>query len=251
MKIGCKWHYDSDRAPESDYIVLPWFYDHCSPSKHVETAQALKNQGATLLGHPLTHKDCSPRRFTLDQIPGYLDAKITGFEDIVDHWDVAVESLNFWDYLPDWHFTAFEHMRKRCPKAKLFINEYAILDPIHWQRTLALVERLNERGLIDGVGIQIHTELRRFQKAGPFASPVEHVHCKLRSAFTKELLKLYVDEIKAMDLIAHVAELSVTGHDVSGDTIEKIFKRTMAAANEAGIDKTVIWGNDLWQYQPH
>lgn len=251
MKIGCKWHFKNKHAPQSNYVVLPWFYDWNRPQEHIGKAQKLKENGATLMGHPLTHKDCSPRGFTIDQIPGYLDAKIIGFEDIIDHWDVAVESFNFWDHLPDWHFTAFEHMRERCPDAQLFLNEYAIQNPEHWERVLTLGQRLKDDGLLDGIGFQIHTEMRRLFKTPGINREIDYVHARLRSAMTTRRINKYISAIQNMDLIARVSEVSITGHDVAEDAISSLFKRTIKAAEAAQADTLVIWGNELWQYQPH
>ena len=251
MRIGCQWSYKNDRTPESDYIVLPWFYDWNEPQEHIKKAQKLKQNGATLMGHPLTHKDCSPRRLTVEQIPGYLDAKITGFEDIVDHWDVAVESLNFWDNLPDWHFVAFEHMRKRCPQAKLFMNEYAIQNPAHWERVLILGQRLKDAGLLDGIGFQIHTEMRRLFKSRGINRPIDFAQAQLRGAMTVRRINKYISAIQDMGLAAHISEVSITGHGVSEDAISSLFRRTVKAAETAEADTLVIWDKDLWQYQPH
>jgi len=57
----------------------------------------------------------------------------------------------------DWVVWAFETARKHAPHAKLHINDYDILKS-HRNTTeyLKIIEILNKRGLIDGIGVQAH-----------------------------------------------------------------------------------------------
>ena len=57
----------------------------------------------------------------------------------------------------DWIIWSFEKARQYCPKAKLLINEYDVLNnPLLLKIYLEIVTLLKERNLIDGIGIQSH-----------------------------------------------------------------------------------------------
>ncbi|WMT56238.1 endo-1,4-beta-xylanase [Truepera radiovictrix] len=57
----------------------------------------------------------------------------------------------------DWVVWAFERAREALPEAKLLINEYNILCcEANRERYAEIVRLLDERGLIDGVGVQAH-----------------------------------------------------------------------------------------------
>ncbi len=61
----------------------------------------------------------------------------------------------------DWIIWSFEKARKYCPKSKLLINDYGVLNswvsdefPKELKDYLTIVELLKERSLIDGIGVQ-------------------------------------------------------------------------------------------------
>lgn len=61
----------------------------------------------------------------------------------------------------DWIITAFEMARERFPNAKLMINDYNIVSSNTWNTQNArnyrrIIEDLQERGLIDVIGVQAH-----------------------------------------------------------------------------------------------
>ncbi len=57
----------------------------------------------------------------------------------------------------DWVVTSFELARKYCPKAKLLINEYSVENNVAIAaQYLKVVKILQEKNLIDGIGIQSH-----------------------------------------------------------------------------------------------
>ena len=58
----------------------------------------------------------------------------------------------------DWVIKAFEIARKYCPNADLILNDYGILNnPGNRNEHIALANILNNRGLIDGIGVQGHS----------------------------------------------------------------------------------------------
>lgn len=57
----------------------------------------------------------------------------------------------------DWVITAFELARKHFPNSTLLVNEYGIInDPRTAREYVELIKLLQERGLVDGIGIQCH-----------------------------------------------------------------------------------------------
>ena len=61
----------------------------------------------------------------------------------------------------DWIITAFEMARERFPDSKLMINDYNIVSSNTWSTPNArnykrIIDELNERGLIDVIGVQAH-----------------------------------------------------------------------------------------------
>lgn len=85
-------------------------------------------------------------------------------------WDVVNEAFddygglktNAWSRMlgPGYVELAFRYAREADPTAKLFYNEInAETDNRKRAATLRLVERLKAKGLIDGVGLQMHTAL--------------------------------------------------------------------------------------------
>lgn len=57
----------------------------------------------------------------------------------------------------DWVITAFELARKHFPNSTLLVNEYGIInDPRTARKYVELIKLLQERGLVDGIGIQCH-----------------------------------------------------------------------------------------------
>ena len=57
----------------------------------------------------------------------------------------------------DWVITVFELARKYCPNSKLILNDYGIVnDPNATKRYLGIIRALQERDLIDMIGVQSH-----------------------------------------------------------------------------------------------
>lgn len=57
----------------------------------------------------------------------------------------------------DWVIKSFEITREHCPNAKLILNEYGIInDNSATQKLKTIINLLDTRGLIDGIGVQGH-----------------------------------------------------------------------------------------------
>jgi endo-1,4-beta-xylanase len=94
----------------------------------------------------------------------------------------------------DWVIWSFEKARKHCPSAKLFINDYSIIDNAgRLGLYVGIVELLKARGLIDGVGIQAH-------------------HFSMDNVSTATT-RANLDTLAKTGLPIHVSELDMTGDD--------------------------------------
>lgn len=84
-------------------------------------------------------------------------------------WDVVNEAISdrpdkfyrnsIWYQIcgEDYIITAFETARKAAPNAKLFYNDYNVIDAVKREKIIQMVKNLREKGVpIDGVGIQGH-----------------------------------------------------------------------------------------------
>ncbi|MFC4257662.1 endo-1,4-beta-xylanase [Marinobacter lacisalsi] len=69
-------------------------------------------------------------------------------------WGLGGDGATGWD----WIVRSFELARQYCPNSKLLLNEYGIInDRAKATRYRQIVEILNDRGLIDGMGLQSHS----------------------------------------------------------------------------------------------
>jgi len=102
----------------------------------------------------------------------YIQAVMTRYRGRVREWDVVNEPFDatgryrntFWYQRlgPRFVELAYEFARAADPTAKLYFNEYDAERPgPKREAVLNLVRKLKQRGLIDGVGLQMHTALGR------------------------------------------------------------------------------------------
>lgn len=141
----------------------------------------------------------------------------------------------------DWVITAFEMAREIFPETtKLLINDYNILSSMNnARRYVQLVRLLQERGLIDGIGVQGHA----FSTRGPVAGMVA-----------------VLDTLAATGLPIQVTEMDVDGNPNEDDsltdeesdqnqleTMQRIFPALWAHPAVEGI---TFWGwrPGLWRH---
>ena len=254
--IGAKFcQKTKDDLPQ--YVVLPWFNDD-NYKPWYDVARSLKEQGHTLKGHPLIHKRKAPPKQALTTLPFYLDAKIEGFEDLIDEWDVLVEVRGLWRHIPGWKYKACEHMRKRCPNAKLWLNEYALKNKEYWDSTMTLAQHLAQAKLIDGVGIQIHIDLRGPWRRLPnvaqltsrtkgklprWAKACDYGQSHIRSMLTDRRMAKEIGRIHKLGLDAQISELSVTGFSDQTQLCGELEQRIVDSALKYGA--SVIRWEDM------
>ncbi len=138
---------------------------------------ALAN-GKEVRGHALVFDKQTPawvgRSLDPNHIAGamrdYINAIMTRYRGRVREWDVVNEpfdaaakyrtTLWYQRLGPRFVEMAYEYARAADPTAKLYFNEYDAERPGPKRDAVyGLVRRLKERGLLDGVGLQMHTAL--------------------------------------------------------------------------------------------
>ncbi|HEX6389160.1 MAG TPA: endo-1,4-beta-xylanase, partial [Solirubrobacteraceae bacterium] len=168
-------------TPENEMKMdLVWksadHYEFGAADAMVDWARA---HGKEVHGHALIFDKQTPAwlaryPFTDQVIAGmrkYIRAVMTRYRDQVREWDVVNEAFNddgnyrqtFWYQRlgPGYVELAFRFARETDPTARLYFNEFDAERPGPKRDAVYnLARRLKERGLIDGVGLQMHTALR-------------------------------------------------------------------------------------------
>ena len=108
----------------------------------------------------------------LERMKAYINEVMGHYQGRVYSWDVVNEAISdgeqFYREDSDWYRTcgteyiekAFIYAREADPKAKLFYNDYNLINPDKARKVYALVKDFQERGIpIDGIGMQGHWNL--------------------------------------------------------------------------------------------
>ncbi|MBN2637206.1 MAG: endo-1,4-beta-xylanase [Prolixibacteraceae bacterium] len=139
----------------------------------------------------------------------------------------------------DWIIKSFELARKYLPNSKLLINDYGVVDNIGATTTyIEIIQLLQERGLIDGIGIQSH----RFS--------IQNANV--------ETLKYNLDRMAATGLPIYPSEMDMGDNDDEApfddqlqlETYQRVFPVFWEHPSVAGI---TIWGYKMpvWQETSH
>ena len=133
----------------------------------------------------------------------------------------------------DWVIKAFEIARKYCPNADLILNDYGILNnPGNRNEHIALANILNNRGLIDGIGVQGHS------------FTIENM--------TVQQMEFALDQLGETDLPIYISELDIDAEGQNPENTQllryqKLFPVMWEHPNGAGI---TMWGyvkNNMWR----
>ncbi len=105
----------------------------------------------------------------LQRLQTHIEHVAGRYKDKIFVWDVVNEAISdrhdefyrnsIWHQIcgEDYIITAFETARKAAPNAKLFYNDYNVIDAVKREKIIRMVKNLREKGVpIDGVGIQGH-----------------------------------------------------------------------------------------------
>jgi len=224
-------------------------------------AATLQSIGITdLRGHPLVFPTVEPawlmdglkggqikKAQAIDVLPQHIHTVMTPFKGVIGEWAVVNEPYRF--YGPDrgdyWKLVigeeyvelAFRAAREADPAAKLLLNDYdnhaisgrnrysSDQDPIH--RSKLLIERLKTKGLVDGLGLQMHLQADKPPKKDDL-----------------------IETMRGYGVPVHITELDVNLKNVIGSDDARfalqaqIFADVLDAALASGVCQSVC----LWEF---
>ncbi len=130
----------------------------------------------------------------------------------------------------DWVVTAFEIARQYAPSGcRLLINEYGIIsDPNAANDYVDIINILNNRGLIDGIGIQCH------------AFNMDNV--------TTSTMNQVLNILSGTGLPIYVSELDIRGND--SEQLQRYQDKFPVLWNNSNVEGITLWGyieGTMWQ----
>ncbi|HYH04379.1 MAG TPA: endo-1,4-beta-xylanase [Bacillota bacterium] len=132
----------------------------------------------------------------------------------------------------DWVIWSFEEARKRF-KGKLLINEYGIIaDPPQAENYLKIIKLLQDRGLIDGIGIQCHQFNMNY--------------------VTTSTMKTVLDMLAATGLPIYVSELDINADDATQLALYK--EKFPVLWEHPAVKGVTLWGyieGQTWKADTH
>lgn len=130
----------------------------------------------------------------------------------------------------DWVITAFQMARRHCPDADLLINDYGIINDSNARSDyVQIINLLNQRGLLDGIGIQSHT----FNLVGYSAST----------------LRSNLDALANTGLPIYVSEWDIEGNDQ--EQLNEYREKFPVVWEHSGVRGITVWGyvvGATWRY---
>lgn len=133
----------------------------------------------------------------------------------------------------DWVIWSFEQARQYFPNAKLHLNDYGIIsDPNAAADYVEIVNLLNDRGLIDGIGIQCH----EFNMNNVAVSTMQNV----------------LDTLAATGLPIHVSELDISGDD--NTQLQRYQDKFPVLWEHSAVMGVTLWGYEegtTWRENTH
>lgn len=213
----------------------------------VEAIEKVKEEfpDTPLLGHYVLSKRDAYSFAELSDLTFFVSETFRRYQGLIDEWNILNEILNDGEVCrdifsdPDWPLHACEAARKAAPDALLWYNEYALRDKVYWTGVISLAERLD--GLIDGVGIQIHTDLRGSTGLKGHAKFFSYGRPFLQSMVTEKRLKAQCDRIRDLGLKIHLSEVSIRANDKQKEAQKKLYARYLKMGEEMADRFTYWW----------
>lgn len=246
MEIGARYTEENpEKTSKYNRLTLAFWYDRPTgfrARKFVPVIEELKSKGKILHGHPLIFKRITPPTLSEDELKPYLLNKVSGFESLIDHWDVLDESDGFLSHLgDDWRLKALEVVRTKCPNAKLWINEYAIQNRTYWDRTIEFAEKAANEGLLDGVGIQQHLDIRGMKAVTKMVRTFAKERLNLSAVTPLGRLEKEVKRIHDLGLLSRISEISIMRSKFQKSSAESILSGLIDKATELDCESLTYW----------
>jgi len=112
------------------------------------------------------------RELLLERVKEHMEVMAERYNDVVYAWDVVNEAISDEkeEYLrpspflkiigEDYIDLAFHMAHEIMPEAKLFYNDYSVLDPVKQDKIYKLLSDMIDRGVpVDGIGLQGHWDI--------------------------------------------------------------------------------------------
>ncbi|MCK5606308.1 endo-1,4-beta-xylanase, partial [Candidatus Pacearchaeota archaeon] len=212
-----KWIHENDLAFRGHVLVWPSWKHSADIFK-----ETFENKGKEAL-----------RQLILNHIDDITSAT----KDHVQEWDVVNEPFNNHDFMDilgkDSVIEWFERAKKNLPNAKLYLNDYGILNAVtnedkHFRSFIEWVKYLKENAPIDGLGLQGH-----FKEILPI-----------------DRIKARLDEIAQLGLPIRITEFDL--QDDSNEQRQAEFTRdfmTLAFSHQSvvGFQMWGFWEGAIWK----
>lgn len=178
---------ENDMKPARTLAALDQYtFDRAQPIVDFAAANNMKLRGHTLVWHNQTPdwffknevgEDLSKTEL-LNRLQQYIQKVVTQYKGKVYAWDVVNEAISdqpepFYRTDTDWFKIcgadfiemAFRYAHAADPTAKLFYNDYSLINPKKRDKTYDMVKELLEKGVpIHGIGMQGHWNLESINK---------------------------------------------------------------------------------------
>jgi endo-1,4-beta-xylanase len=245
-------------------------FDFGLPDTQAKLARASQMEifGATLVYSSYLPDWLKNGSFTRDQyvamFQNYIQAIMNRYKGQVKTWEVVNEAgfiYKDWDFWEkhlgrEYVELAFRTAREAVPSAILIYNDFGneTFNGPKYQQTKQIVDSLKAKGLIDGIGLQLHiVALESPTRPGEFAiqaGPTRY------NATANEL----IEGMRSYGIPVHITELDVDLREIGGTDEQRfklqaaIYRNVLDAALKSGVCKDItFWGfgdKYSWLEQP-
>lgn len=136
----------------------------------------------------------------------------------------------------DWMRIVLTTARETAPGLKLYWNEYALKNSDYWDFLYRRCRPLAEEGLLDGVGIQIHSRLDHWWKEGQTLLGPDFYPSFSRAKFNRQ-----ADRFKWLGLEVRVSECSVVSRPGRDGGKAKLYQNYFDYATKTEADAFILW----------
>lgn len=240
MIVGSKYiHKDPNLHKDFKHITLCAWSDGSVQRNNVSRLlEELQRQGKIVHGHNILDKRHKPKFQNLEELLDWVRNKVSGVSG-VHAWDVLNEMLGIF---PDsWLLAVLEEMRTLQPNALLFWNEYALKNRDYWNQVMRLAEIAKQRGILDGIGIQRHIDLRGKLPYSAVTKPAYALECHLKSWVTERRLTHEINRIHELGLLCHISEVSIVCFPWQKENGQSFLEQLIEIGKQNDIWKLTLW----------